>query len=371
MIRLPVLRPRLPSAEQLLPYLRTLDICRIYTNHGPLLEKFQARVAAQLELHDGGVVCTSSGTSAIIGSILASAGRATQQRPLAIVPAFTFVATAAAVMQCGYEPYLADVDADSWMLDPSSFIHHPVLHKAGVVVPVAPFGRPVPQEPWFEFRSRTGIPVVIDGAASFDTILQAPAKYLGDIPLALSFHATKSFGIGEGGAIATQDTDLAARAAAALNFGFQGTRNSHSAGTNGKMSEYAAAVGLAELDGWKSKYTALSNVMALYRQSMETAQLSKLLLASPDISTSYALLACRSSDEAKSVERSFHQHNIDYRRWYGAGVQDHKYFSNFPRAHLASTSDVLSRVIGLPVAPDLSETEVERVVTAIREAISG
>jgi dTDP-4-amino-4,6-dideoxygalactose transaminase len=204
-----------------------------------------------------------------------------------------------------------------------------------------------------------------------EDLIRSPDVYIGDIPLAISLHATKSFGTGEGGVIATTNAELAMHAMRTLNFGFHGTRDSLSASTNGKMSEYNAAVGLAELDDWGSKYSALSNVMALYRQSMETVQLSKFLCTSPDISTSYALLVCRTSDEAKAAERSLDHHNIDCRRWYGTGVQHHTYFSALPRDRLESTDDILPRLIGLPVAPDLTEPEVQRVVAAVRERLSG
>src|SRR5262249_20683819 len=144
-IFVPVLRPGLPSAERLLPYLRRIDLARIYSNHGPLNSELELRLAGMLQLPAGGLVCASSGTTAVTGGILATAGRATPQRPLALLPAFTFVATAAAVEQCGYLAYLADVDAETWMIDPQPLAHHPHLDRIGLVVPVAPFGRPVPQ----------------------------------------------------------------------------------------------------------------------------------------------------------------------------------------------------------------------------------
>ena len=180
--RLPVLRPRLPSAECLLPYLQRIDRTRVYSNHGPLLSSFQNRLTNYPQLPAGSMTCTSSGTMAVVGAILAATGRASSKRPFAIIPAFTFVATAVAVQQCGYEPYVTDVDAKSWMLDPHALANHPLLHKVGVVVPVAPFGRPVPQGPWNEFHRRTSISVVIDGAASFERSCMRQRNILATFP---------------------------------------------------------------------------------------------------------------------------------------------------------------------------------------------
>src|ERR1700754_563836 len=99
---IPVMRPALPSAEQLLPYLKRIDTSRVYSNFGPLSVELQDRIAAILSPSNCSVICTSSGTSALIAGILATAGPATDWRRYAIVPALTFPATAIAAERCGY-----------------------------------------------------------------------------------------------------------------------------------------------------------------------------------------------------------------------------------------------------------------------------
>ena len=126
-------------------------------------------------------------------------------------------------------------------------------------------GRPVPQNPWRAFEQRTGIPVIIDGGASFECVSATPERFLGEIPTVLSFHATKSFSTAEGGGIITTVSAHIMRLQAALNFGFGGGRDSKCANVNGKMSEYHAAIGLAQLDGWQEKSLALREVADLYR----------------------------------------------------------------------------------------------------------
>src|SRR5436190_2207701 len=105
---IPILRPQLPDANSLLRYLRRIDETRIYTNWGPLASELESRLSKHWSLPDASVVSASSGTTALMGAILATAGRARPNRPFAIVPTFTFVATALAAEQCGYQPYLAD-----------------------------------------------------------------------------------------------------------------------------------------------------------------------------------------------------------------------------------------------------------------------
>ena len=360
-----VLRPQLPPAERLLPYLRRIDASRVYSNWGPLASEFEDRLSEHLGLPAGGTVSASSGTAALVGAILASADRAIEERPLALLPAFTFVATAAAVEQCGYRPYLLDVDAGTWMLDPERLLSHPALDQVGLAVAVAPFGRPVPQADWQAFRDETGIPVVIDGAASFDRLAVAPDTFLGDIPVAISFHATKCFATGEGGCVASTDTDLVLRIGQALNFGFQGTRESRSAGINGKMSEYHAAVGLAELDGWPEKRLALEAVADEYRRRLEDAGLSGLV-ATPDIGASYIIFRCDDAAEADRVHESLRQAGVDHRLWYGRGLHHHASFAGLRREELAVTEELAPCLVGVPLAPDLTEATIGQVVDALR-----
>lgn len=359
--RVPVLRPRLPDADRLLPYLHRIDAARIYTNHGPLLSLLEDRFSDRLALPRGVVACTSSGTSALIGAILGTAGRAKKERPIAMVPAFTFVATAAAAQACGYDPWLVDIDRESWMLDPVHLAQHPRLAEAGVVVVVSPFGRAVPQEPWTEFQKRTGIPVVIDGAASFDQVELSPSRFLGDVPVALSFHATKGFATGEGGAVIAGSVKLAARAAQALNFGFHGTRNSESASLNGKMSEYHAAVGLAELDGWAGKRKELEAVTARYRLHMEKVGISGSFIGSPNASLSYALYRARDARDAQQITDRLDRAGIETRLWYGLGIHRHSWFAELRRDSLDVTDSLAPCLIGLPTAPDLTDAQIAHV----------
>jgi dTDP-4-amino-4,6-dideoxygalactose transaminase len=364
----PVLRPQLPSAERLLPYLRRIDHARIYSNHGPLNAELEQRLAHTLQLAEGSVVSASSGTAALTGAILATAGRATPNRQLALLPAFTFVATAVAVEHCGYQAYLAEVDGESWMLDPERLAHHPQRDQIGLVVPVSPFGRPVPQHPWQVFSQNTGIPVVIDGAACFEPVSAVPDRYIATLPVVFSFHATKGFATGEGGAVATTDLPLARRIEQALNFGFFGRRDSEAPSLNGKLSEYHAAIGLAELEDWPAKSNAFRAVADNYRQKLRSAGLLRNFYGPPELAGCYPLYLCNGVDEADRVGRNLQRRGVEYRHWYGGGLHRQTYFSGLPRDSLQVTDNLAPRLLGLPTAPDFSETAMLRVVNALVEA---
>jgi dTDP-4-amino-4,6-dideoxygalactose transaminase len=364
-----VLRPMLPTADRILPYLMRIDATRIYSNFGPLSRELEGRLAHMFGADKSTVTCASSGTSALISAILAKVGQSRPARPLAMIPGLTFPATAAAAERCGYEPYLVDVNPKSWLLDPLTLANHRRLHEVGVVIPVAAFGRPVPQEPWLRFMRETGIPVVIDGAASFQFLSARPDAYFGPVPVAISFHGTKSFGVGEGGCVVWSDPESDRRLCEALNFGFYNSRLSVSPSSNGKMSEYHAAVGLAELDDWPVKLKKFMHVVSLYEKTAYRDGMFANLILYPVTDFIYPLLSCANEAESLHVQDALARQRIGFRLWYGAGMLAHPYYRTSPHDDLDVCSALGKRLIGLPMAPDLTSQQVENICGTIAETL--
>ena len=251
------------------------------------------------------------------------------------------------------------------MLASDRLIDHPQRQRVGLVVPVGPFGRGVPQEPWRRFRAATGIPIVIDGAAGFAGLTERPEQYLGEIPVAISFHATKAFATGEGGAVATEDVALARRVAQTLNFGISGVRDCRMASTNGKMSEYHAAVGLAELDGWAAKLAGFRAVAEHYRRALVAGGLAERFYGAPDIGPNYALFRCRDSAEAERAAHGLGDNGIDFRLWYGTGLHHQTYYTDLPHDPLEMTDKLAPCLLGVPMAPDIGPATIARIVSVL------
>lgn len=367
--QMPAYRPLLPTTDRLAPYLRRIDAHRIYSNHGPLVTELEHRLSAALELAPRSVVTAASGTAALMAAVLASAGRATVERPYALCPSYTFVGTASALQQCGYVPWLVDVDAQSWLLEPEALRSHPRLGQCGVVVPVAANGRPVPVLPWEAFQAAAGIPVVIDGAASIEGLLREPSAMTGSVPVALSFHATKVFPTGEGGAVVTQDVDLALASYKALNFGFLMSRESRGHSFNGKMSEYHAAVGLASLDDWPLRLGALQRVAREYQRAFGVLGLAERLLCQPLTASSYVLFQAPDAVAGQRIMQTLAAAGIETRLWYGRGLHHQPAFVDLPRDELPVTDRLAACLLGLPVAPALSSDDIDRVAGTVQHAL--
>jgi dTDP-4-amino-4,6-dideoxygalactose transaminase len=357
--RLPVARPWAPSAEALLPYLHRIDAARWYSNFGPLLTEFEERLAGRFAAPTHIATCANA-TQAITLTL-----KALDVQPgLCLMPAWTFVATAHAAMAAGLIPHFLDVDPETQVPRPADV--RAAIARGGVsaVIVVAPYGAPLEHRPWEALSDATGVPVLIDAAAAFDTLTRA------SLPTLVSLHATKLLGIGEGGYLACEDAGLVARFRQLTSFGFQGSRESLVPGTNAKLSEYAAAVGLAALEGWP----ALRLRYGLAAQKLRLAlSLVPEVKFQPGWGTHWVSTTCVVQIEggASALEASLAGSGVDTRRWWGGGCQASPAFSACPSDPLPYTQKLAAETLGLPFAADLDDDDIDWLVCAILQAVRG
>ncbi len=360
--------PLLPGAQEIMAYLEVPDRNRWYANRGELVRRLETRLSQALGAARDVVTTTASGTAALEASILATAGRAGPERPLALLPSYTFAATALAAERCGYTPYFADIDPATWALDPGALATHPALSQVGVILVVAPYGR-LPDITAFEdLRAATGIPVIVDAAAAFEAVIAAPEAVTETIPVCLSFHATKTFSTGEGGAVIWDTQPGRELISQATNFGFLNSRECRMSGFNGKMSEYHAAVGHAMLDMFDRRAAAYGTVSETYRRTFCEAGVPGRLFASPEVSSAYALLEVASGAAADPLLNALDAAAFGWRRWYEHGLHEMSNFAECPRDPLPATVDLGLRLIGLPMAPDLTEDRIAAIATHLAQA---
>lgn len=363
-----VCRPQLPEADAIAGYLRTIDARRLYTNRGPLVNLLEERLSREMDAPRHGVHTASSGTSALEVAILAHAGLARAERPLALIPSFTFAATGLAVERCGYRAHFVDIDPATWAADPAALARHPRLAEAGLIVGVAPYGI-LPDMAGFEALQRdTGVPVVIDAAAAFEQVVTRPAPLSKTVPLTLSFHATKTFSTGEGGAVIWGDRDGQGKVTQVSNFGFFLSRECKVAGTNAKMSEYHAAIGLAMLDAFDARKRDYAAVARAYEAAARGRDLGGRLHLPARVSSAYALFEADSTAGFLAAEAHLLEHHVETRRWYEAGQHVQPHFRACPADPLPVTDSLSARLLGLPMAHDLSAGDVAHIVACLAEA---
>lgn len=355
---IPVARPRLPPLSALAPYIARIDAARWYSNFGPLCDEFEARLAAQYGLPPGGVRTISNAT---VGLDLGLKAAGARPGTLCLVPSWTFAASVHAVVEAGMTPCFVDVDEEG-VLTPG--IARQALGAAsgevGAVMPVAVCGQPLDPEAWDQFADDCGVPVVIDAAPGFDSA--RPGRAL----TVVSLHATKALGVGEGGFVMSTDPALPAQVRQRGNFGFEGSRDAAMEATNGKLSEYACAVGLAGLDEWPARREAFRAAALRYRRNLADAP----GIALPDgWGEAWQSTTCvvRFSRPIGDLPAALRARGVDSRAWWGAGMHLQPAFAAYPRLSLPGTERLAQTTLGLPFYIDMTPEEIDLVCTVLRE----
>jgi dTDP-4-amino-4,6-dideoxygalactose transaminase len=209
------------------------------TNNGPLVREFESEVAEFVGVKHCIAMCNAT-------VALEIAVRAAGLGGEVIVPSFTFVATAHALQWQEVTPVFCDIDPRTHNIDPAK-VEQLITPRTTGIIGVHLWGRPCDTEALAEVAERRNLTLMFDAAHAFGC--SHSGRMIGGFGLAevFSFHATKFFNMMEGGAVVTNNDELAARIRLMKNFGFSGNDNVVYIGTNGKMSEINAAMGLTNL----------------------------------------------------------------------------------------------------------------------------
>jgi dTDP-4-amino-4,6-dideoxygalactose transaminase len=360
----PVLKPKLPTVHELMPYLARIDATNIYSNYGPLWKELTAGISRfvsnRSERSAVHTALTSNGTTAIE---LALRIRARPGLRYCLMPSYTFIASAHAVANAGLEPFLLDVDEHSLAITPeiaAEALRNLPEPPAAILV-VSPFGAPPQVEEWESFEERYGIPVVFDAAAAVTGL-----KVVGYQPLCVSLHATKVFGIGEGGAIICADQALVAQANAMTGFGFTGAeRLSMLRGGNYRISEYTASVGLAVLKTIDAKIQRLEDLTGIYLRSLFGSDLR----FQDGVGTDWVTMTLNVILPPRRVEQvlsEFDCAGVQWRRWWGLGCHCHPAFARAKHMELSVTDNLAPRVIGIPFFEDMNSEQIRTVCGCLK-----
>jgi dTDP-4-amino-4,6-dideoxygalactose transaminase len=353
MNRIPLLVPDMPSADELLPYLRRIDESRWYTNFGPLATELEQALGAMLDAGPGVSITSVANCTLGLELSLAALGLGAGSRVL--IPALTFVATATAVRRAGCVPLLGDVDPASWLLTPDIARRAIERERIDCVMPVAAFGCAQDAAAWDEFSSQTGIAVIVDAAAAFGN-----QRIGARTTSVFSLHATKSLGAGEGGFVASADPALVQRVRQMSNFGIDvRTGQATLPGSNAKLSEYHAAVGLAALERWRARRTQRVELAKRYAAQLSAACPGVALQRRRDDGVYTIFPVCLPADaDAERARAELAAAGVETRRWDYPLIGDHPSLAGVSAAQPLDTSRALSaRLLGLPLHLGLSESE--------------
>ncbi|WP_449621899.1 DegT/DnrJ/EryC1/StrS family aminotransferase [Robertmurraya sp. Marseille-Q9965] len=368
MTYIPFMRPSLVKYEEYKGYLDLIDSSRIYSNFGPLNNNFENRISEEYFGNIGSLTTVNNATSGLMLSISHVKRKGAKY---ALMPSFTFSATPLAAMWCGLEPYFIDVTPDGWEMDVEKlkFAIDDLGEQVAVVVPYATFGNNIDLT-YYEELNNNGVPVVVDAAPCFGSTkqnIQFGTNFSGIV--VYSFHATKPFGIGEGGLIYSTNNKLIKSLKGQSNFSYFGKRDSESLGLNAKLSEFHAAIGLATLDVFQKK---IQKRIFLYNTYLEEVSKYNLLdngwclqKTIGRIPYQFFSILCPSGESNSKYVKKLQQKSINAVSYYNPACHNQKQFRKFMHTDLSITDEIASRVICLPFWEEMDERTIKTVVEAL------
>lgn len=351
---IPVMSPSLPTAEELLPYLRRMDRSHWYSNFGPLYGELVDRFADYFAVDSSSLLLVANGTLALQAAI-ATTGEIGDRWAL---PSWTFAATGHAIVSAQRIPHFVDVDATSWCITPTDnerFDGHLI---------VAPFG----DRPQAEIWSSVPGPKIFDAASCFDSCAEIGESLPDDTVIMISLHATKPLPAGEG-AILIGPGDWIRRARTWSNFGLFGRRVADVPGSNAKMSEYHCAVASASLDGWLERTrTQRREVEIASRLSSSLDLHTAPAMAQGFISNTWNIQLADAPSRARLVQR-FMTKGIETRTWWPTGLHEMAAFSFFEHDDMTVTERLAAETLGLPCGTHLSEEDFSKIAKVLASEV--
>ena len=370
MRKIPFLRPNLVKQESLIPYLSEIESSRIYSNFGPLNTRFEKRVLNEYFEHQGAVTTVSNAT---LGLVLAISQSKRPKGKYALMPSFTFAATPLAAIWCGLEPFFIDIRPDNWCMDEKLLNETLKIlgDEVSVVIPYATFGTNMNLNIYNQIHE-SGVPVVIDAAASFG-VTDSQNHFGKGFPgcVVYSFHATKSFGVGEGGLVYSANTDLISNIRQAENFGFSSRRETDLLGINGKLSEYTAAIALSTLDVFEQKIKTRQQIHTWYLEQLNQKDLLDkgwtIQKADGEIPYQFMPICCPKDQKNSDIIHLLESQSIEAKTYFSPPCHQHPLFKEYPQTPLPVTEKISSRIVSLPLWEEMTKQDVGLIVDGLTQ----
>jgi len=369
--KLHVGRPNIGDREALLARVNDLLDSRWLTNGGPFVGELEQRLAAYLGVQHVVAVCNAT-------IALEIAIKALELRGEVIVPSFTFVATAHALQWQEITPVFCDIDPQTHMLDAAQ-VEMRITPRTTGIMGVHLWGHTCDVEALREVADSHQLTLLFDAAHAFGC--SRGGVMVGNFGAAevFSFHATKFFNTFEGGAVATNDGVLAQKMRLMRNFGFAGYDDVVSVGTNGKMSEISAAMGLTNLDSLETFIAVNRRNYELYRAGLYGVPAIRVLEFDEDERTNYQYVVieidnARSAATRDAIMEALWEQDVVARRYFYPGchrMEPYRSLAPYTRMLLPKTEALVERTLVLPTGTAVGEEDIDFICRFIRAAVSG
>lgn len=362
-------RPNIGERDHLMARFDDILTRRWLTNDGPYVQEFEQRIADIT-----GVKHCIAVNNATIGLELAI--RALDLSGEVIVPSNTFVATAHALQWQEIVPVFCDIDPATHNLDPGQ-VERMITPRTTGIIGVHVWGRACAAEALTEIADRRNLKLLFDAAHAFGCSYKG--QMIGNFGHAevFSFHATKFLNSLEGGAVVTNDDELATKIRLMRNFGFTDFDQVEYIGTNGKMNELSAAMGITSLESMDTFIEINYRNYCQYREELQDIPGVSLVVYDENERNNFQYIALEIDEAQTQVSRDtlvwvLWEENVRARRYFYPGCHRMEpYVSYYPHAGLLlpETERLVGRIMTLPTGTAVGSEEIRQICDIIRWGI--
>lgn len=354
-----VTKTYLPSREKYKKYVDEIYDNGWLTNNGALVQRLEKRLAEYLGVKN--IVLVSNGTVA-----LEIAYRTLGLKGFVITTPFSFVATTSSIVTNNLLPIYADIDSKTMNIDPKN-IEEAITPNTGAIVPVHVFGNGCDVEEIEAIAKKHDLKVVYDAAHAFNVRHKGKSILnYGDIST-LSFHSTKLFHTIEGGALIINDDELVDKARYLVNFGIKNQEDIPHLGTNAKMNEFEAAMGLCVLDDMEEIEKKRKVVFDIYAKELQGYVQFQEQNVNTSKNYSYFAIVLKSESELLNVLDALNEKNIFPRRYFYPSLDTLPYIE--PKQNMKVSREISRKVLCLPMYPELRIEDQYNIINIIRNNI--
>lgn len=364
---IPVTKPYLPNREKLNQYIDGIYERQWLTNNGQLVQELTQRLEEYLGVKN--LLLVSNGTLAlqVAYRALGVSDGISGHHIEAITTPFTFIATASSLKWDGVQPVFADIDPNTWCLNPDK-IESAISPNTRAIVPVHVFGNACDVEAIDTIAQKHNLKVIYDACHAFGVNYQGESLLKYGDAATLSFHATKLFHTGEGGAIIFKRKEDLERAKKMINFGITGPETIEELGMNAKMNELQAAMGLCVLDEMEDNLKARAAVWHRYEQAFNQALQLQVKPEALHYNYAYFPVVFESEEQAVRVAATLKENGVLARRYFYPSLESVECLVN--KKDQPISKDIASRILCLPIYSSLSIESIDKIIGIVTEVTS-
>jgi len=362
MYRLLVSQPSLNSFDQFSSLAEEVWNSGIMTHHGPKVQELESKLKSKWSIPNLALVTN--------GTVALEIGLKSLELPKGseiITTAFTWIATPASIAWSGYKPVFADIDPNTLNIDPSK-IEDLITENTSAIMAVHVFSNPCDVKEIRRIADKHNLKVIYDGAHSVGVRYKGQdLSQYGDVTTH-SYHATKIYNTGEGGSIITPNPTRAKLIERLRFFGHDDTKNIVNEGTNGKMHEISACIGLANLPMLDKTINHRRELTEGYQKNLSVTDKVRFQSFNKEsYNYSYMPIIFDSEDSCIKVFESLKEIGVLARRYFYPSMDSIDRFKSSNYCHVSR--DIASRILCLPCHDSVTHNDVIDISNKILETL--